>query len=514
MSLNLDCLPSLVLSLIYDQIYLSSPNTLRCLLLVSRGCYHAAVPYVYRNLSLMVSSHKGLHEDCAELQENRLGSQFLVHVRCLKVWGYLPLLTEEDSPEFEEFPDYPEEWDPEHGHVFYGDRPDGSAEEVQEAWKPLVTIIQKSHHISDFIWICLNQLPPCLLKAVEQSHPTSRLHMRSFRLRSLCSDEDHGITDPHELDLIQSPNLHSISVRVTTSGIDGKPDYNKDAIFQVAAVAANLKHVNIVKTRPASSPEVMRYYMQGGSGSPQPWKGFVPPLEFSKKGELISLTYSGDPGVELGELLEWSHCIDLSKIRYLILGQVSDRQVINSVARTKFTSLEMLDVLPTDATASEIEHMMDCLPPLKDLRLVCNIPFSSMEKVLQRHGPTLRRMTIHHRMSLKQLKKVMCYCPFLEYLHMGIPNWVIASLNDNSLSDFSLSGFLPEFPQNHYLQVLSLSFTGIFSVPSDITSLHKMAPKIWDVINNDKSGFRLERLIVIGGHVSPPLPPFSFRHYY
>ncbi|KAL1981338.1 hypothetical protein VTN96DRAFT_2779 [Rasamsonia emersonii] len=502
---KLDELPTLVLSLIFDDIYLSSPKTLRSLSLVNKACYHAAVPFLYRNLALQISSRQKLREDSAELEENPFRKKFLIHARCLKVWGRMPLLAEEedtagspssDREELAAEPAHSEEYDAEFGGVFTVDLPDGSAEEVSEAWNPLALVIQKCKHITDLIWVCRNQLPPCLLQTIDQYHPSCRLDMRSFRLRSLGD----SVTDPHELDLIRSPRLHSISVKTVGVDSNGNVDYNRSAIFQVVALAPNLRHLNIVRPRSGASPQLLR-----ARNRPRvPWKGFVPPLKVSNKGALTSLTYFGNRGMKLDDIREWPKYTDLSKIRYLMLGDVSDPLVFGYMTQNvRFASLETLDMglKPTtnnrDLLVSELESLMEHLEPLKEVRLAGYLTASVLDRILQRHGPTLRRLALHpykhvygpqpslSTIRSEEVRKIESHCPLLEHLRISIPYPGVLAPDECDLSDVC--------PNLHRLRELALDVdNGRSDLPLD-----EAARKIWDLIDKEKGGCRLSCLHIV-----------------
>lgn len=76
------------------------------------------------------------------------------------------------------------------------------------------------------------------------------MEIPSFRPLSLRD----SITDSHERDLIQSPCLHSISVKTVPCDAFGKANYNRDAIFETVGLALNLQHANVVKADIAAAP--------------------------------------------------------------------------------------------------------------------------------------------------------------------------------------------------------------------------------------------------------------------
>lgn len=172
-------------SQIHDTLY----RTLQEIVLVSKKCYLAAAPVLYHKLSLHISSPEELQEHCSRLGPGRIN-----HTRCLKLWGRMPSLPWQDFHQDDE--DYPEEYFAQFYNIFSINHSDGPEEESSGAWKPLaMTIGDQFQHISDFIWVCQNQFPPFLLRALEQYHPACRLHIRTFSLRSLriLEGEEDGV---------------------------------------------------------------------------------------------------------------------------------------------------------------------------------------------------------------------------------------------------------------------------------------------------------------------------------
>jgi hypothetical protein len=348
------------------------------------------------------------------------------------------------------------------------------------------------------------------LRAIHHYHPACRLDIRSFRLRSLRDP----VTDPHELDLIQSPCLYSISVKTVGSGSNGKFDYNKFAIFKVVALAPNLRHLNIVTPSTASSPQLQRSHNRPWV----PWKGFVPPLEVSKKGALTSLSYYGRRGMPLVDLRDWPEYTDLSKIRSLMLGDISDPLVFRYLAlNAKFVSLELLDfgLSPTsvnrDSLISESNFLMEQLKPLTEVRFSGYLTPSVLNKILQRHGPTMRRLTLNpyagetrieppiSTIRSDEILMVESHCPLLEYLSIYIS--YTGDVAQDEYGEHSLSNVCPKL---QHLRELALNIDSELSDP-------KAARKIWDLIDDKKGGCRLNCLHIVGNSVSLHILVFSQR---
>jgi hypothetical protein len=66
----------------------------------------------------------------------------------------------------------------------------------------------RSPGLTDVIYRCPSQFPPCLLQTLHASKKPARLHLQIF---NLCSAYDDPPTiDPHEWDIITSPCLYSV----------------------------------------------------------------------------------------------------------------------------------------------------------------------------------------------------------------------------------------------------------------------------------------------------------------
>lgn len=103
---------------------------------MNKTCYYAAIPLLYRDLAIYVSSREKLRRQCAEIENQSQGSNFLNYARHVKVFGRMPMLEEESDPDPEEIP-YVEQHDAEFWTPLGGHLDDGTAEEVSTAWNPL-----------------------------------------------------------------------------------------------------------------------------------------------------------------------------------------------------------------------------------------------------------------------------------------------------------------------------------------------------------------------------------------
>jgi hypothetical protein len=81
-----------------------------------------------------------------------------------------------------------------------------------EAWMSLVKLIGQLPALRDLVYTSAEQIPSCLPSILHQHHPSCRLHVTIFDLRSLHqpNGSPHDI-DPDEFKLVTSPCLYSIT---------------------------------------------------------------------------------------------------------------------------------------------------------------------------------------------------------------------------------------------------------------------------------------------------------------
>ncbi|KAB8263930.1 hypothetical protein BDV32DRAFT_146233 [Aspergillus pseudonomiae] len=488
MPLRFDKLPLLVLYLVFDYIR-ASAKTLCSLALVNHACNDSVAPFLYRNLEINIYSPPKLLEDLAKIEESPRRKRLTKYVRHLKILGCMHLSTSGYNSQW--IPVYDDNHRKRHDAVneYLGkDLSDGSEEDISKAWTPLAEMIQKCQHLRELIWVCPNQLPPCILKAVQQCHPACHLEMRFFLLRSLRD----AATIPHELDLVQSRCLHSITMTTVRSELHQKPGDNEKAIFEVITLAPNIKHLNVIHVP----------YRRLRDRTPSSWKGFVPPPNHSYKGALVSLSYFGRSGVSVEDIAKWSNCTDMSKIRYLRLGGVSDPQVFEHLTQSvKSMSLDLLGLaVYLNHNANEqllyaLECLLEQLIPLKEFSLRGCFRVSILDKLFHRHGPTLRKLDLYPLLrstgpwneittvDSEVFRTIQNQCPILESLTIYTPNSAAEVLDDRSLQRVC-----PSLP---YLYELELCVAyPYFSMPEGTPR------KIWDLIERHKRGCRLNRLII------------------
>lgn len=386
------------------QIWETSPRSLRALSLVNSSCYNASAPFVYNKLSLRIRGRGQLYRQVTKLTEGPVAQMVFQYLRRLEVSGYMPIsVYDKDKDETYEESSLEEDqglsqgraiddFDPELDYVLCSFPLDDLPHESLSAWSPLIGLISRLHHLADIIFDCNNQVPPGLPETLHRYHPSCRLDVRSFRFHSLL---EH-VTDSRELALATSPCLYGLSVRYSWRDSKGFDDYNEEAVMRTVALAPNLKHVRMLRCRPASTAALAR---SRGRARP-PWKGFVPPVQTFNRGSLETLVCANHSGMNNEYLQKWEQYTDLSSIRTLALKGVSDSQLlVDSAVNARFKAVERLAISfepeeHDDNFKAAVATFFESLNPLKVLRLTGSLDAAVSTQILQRHGATLRELQV------------------------------------------------------------------------------------------------------------------------
>lgn len=133
--------------------------------------------------------------------------------------------------------------------------------ETNDPWKPLADFVRQIPSLSDLLYDCLHQLPPCLLRCLHQSQPQCRLYINQFKLHSM---DAHGTYD-HEYSLASSPCLYGLTILDLPSFPGGW--YEEQALeCIVGGLAPNVKRLHIIRDSSR--------YMERRPGPIIPWTGF------------------------------------------------------------------------------------------------------------------------------------------------------------------------------------------------------------------------------------------------
>ncbi|KAH6853215.1 hypothetical protein B0I37DRAFT_409406 [Chaetomium sp. MPI-CAGE-AT-0009] len=469
--------PTEILWAIFDYIGDSHPRSLLSLALVNKRHYSAASPFLYRSLTFQVDNPEQLTQDAQRCELLLRRDSAFPHVRRLIVHGRLGLEPPQGShsPTLSPTPSPPRAA-PELavsladeglgrqrmpcaklvGSLYHEynqsslaalnrvrrHHHDASAQQVHQSgpyWTPLARLIDILPAMTDFVFACPDQLPPCVLEALHRHSARPRLHMCAFALRSLADAE----IDPHEVALASSPLLHRIFVYYEdTNGYDlqSRPSYHFNAVMDlVTGVAPNLREVRLFHSSGESEDE-------HGISLPLPpaWKGFPTDTTRFNKGEenrrslgsLESLDLEGNndlidesPRHLTGDAIRrWERCTDFSALRTLNLHQSVTQEALDSLTEhCRFPNLTSLvlncDDTSTPERAELVRRFLCSLANLRSLELQArSFPVQGLGAAAFSPGLTTLRLPTAPETSYHEvLPSIIQRCPMIEYLSVAIP---------------------------------------------------------------------------------------------
>lgn len=203
-------------------------------------------------------------------------------------------------------------------------------------------------------------------------------------------------------------------------------------------------------------------------------------------------------------LLRWFKCIDLSSIRHLNLGAIEEPRTFDHLVSegVTFSALETLEIRIIQTSESKLQSLMGHLQPLKDIRLTkgsssTQLSIPLLKKIVQRHGPTLGRLTLEPLIRTQGLRLLESRCLQLKYLKITVPCSVVFVEPPRSPK---LSRFCPNIP---YLQELELQVHHPRYWKTQRT-LDTTVPSIWDLIKREKQGESLHSIHIHIFNVNQP----------
>jgi hypothetical protein len=312
-------------------------------------------------------------------------------------------------------------------------------------WVPLARLIEKLSKLSDLIYACTNQFSPCLLQTLETFRPDCKLHMKTFRLRSLNEDQ----IDAHELALAKSPCLHSISVAYCSHcSSDGRRDHNEDAVMGlVAGHAPNLKEVSTIFVD--SGYHTMGYR--------PPWQGFAKDKQ-EQMSSLGSLQVLDLDGYRARSMRKWLARTDLAALQVFRYHEMmSADQLIHLETESNFPSLTTLSLnlgddhedISRQAYFDILDRFLRSLPSLASLELVGELDHPTFLVVLEMSGTRLKKLCLlpddnfaeQLVVRASEVEMIKTSFPHLEELILKAPR---SRGNANEVAIYKALGSLPK----------------------------------------------------------------------
>jgi hypothetical protein len=516
--------------------------------LASKACHEAAAFLIFREICITIQDREGLQRDADRLAGALFRTESARHVQRITIKGALRINKKKGhiynrglhwsrNAGLAEILDDEEPGDHDSLFVVYDEGVIKESSEEDMAWAPFVSLLEATIGLRDLIYDCQSQLPPILLRALHKKHRTCRLHHLTFRFRTLL----WGVPYPYEMELATSPSLYRVRVMCTDQDSDGDFDYNMDAVMELAAgLAPNLKEVSIteINSQLASSRRSIRKPL---------WQG-LPGFSGEVTGCLTSLSlyYCGS----IAKIQDWAKHTDFDKLKHLVIGGGQNKRTCGitgeamewiarnlsfSNLKTLFVNLHRNDYENSNPHYSENAiSFFQAIDPLEELTINGPMEPQIMEAVLIQHGPTLKKLRLEPYESMinnrvrteipmefteDRVLQIHALCPLLEKLAITVTrdkssasetaiykslgkmeslrslliildcaNWRIGR---DPTYDAQFEGEDQQLAWNHS-HVIKRGHVREMLINSAVDE--GLALSIWDLITQNKTGKRFERL--------------------
>ncbi|TGO08378.1 hypothetical protein BTUL_0212g00170 [Botrytis tulipae] len=420
--------------------------------------------------------------------------------------------------------------------------------EEDMAWAPVVNLLQAKIHLEDLVYDCQSQFPPSLLRTLHEQHPQCRLHHLTFRFQTLL----WGIPYPYEMEVATSPSLYRVKLTCALRDSDGDDDFNLEAMMELTSgLAPNLKEVIVLNLLPGRSLKSVRPRgsWQGLPGFTGGKVGSLTSLSLKGYSRLNSPTmlqnwarYTDFTFLQHLTLGGYYNGPYYSRTMSGLSGETMEWVAQNHF----FPRVKTLDVYLTrddyfHEKPNYSEHAVSFFHAfefLEELTINGSIDSQILDIVLSHHGQTLKKLSFrpfediytnadgHNRLHIPlefthdHFLQIEAQCPILEELAVPVKR------NKSSASEASMyrcfgrmkslrylflildcsnwrvardSTYNPKFDEEDQKPVdnVTLSFLKRGDLKETFINCavdEALARSIWETINQNKTGRRLERL--------------------
>ena len=427
----LDSLPPEILQNISQYLDEAYPPSVQAFACVNTTLYSAATPLLFRTIQISVSCRDDLPQDILKGVQKYI--RRLQHAASFRHVRHLVI--NDDYTRFSISATERGRGGPFDGYLdqlgcselMADNLPPESVYEINDAWKPLADLIKQLPSLTDLLYSCASQFPPCLLETLHASLPQCRLHLNTFRLHSLSALQ----IDSYELKLLMSPCLHSVRAAYDElEGFDSDDvsDHHGEAILWAVGLAPNIK-------------ETHSYHLTTAAHVPNERSWLLRNIQ--EKGEHCGLSIGSLQYLHLFDYLpiskqtmkEWEAHTDFSLLQTLKLETFVGKDALDHLTiNTNFSSLTSLalNFRPeydqrhhTFDYYESARHFLHRLPPLSTLTLRYWHHDLSLDFLPDHHGSHLRELTISPSVDQHLTSKVVSLitesCPLLENLTIIIP---------------------------------------------------------------------------------------------
>lgn len=432
----LDGLPPEILQKIVQHLDEAYPPSVQAFSCVNTALYSAATPLLFRTIRISVSCRDDFPQDILKYaQKYTRQLQHAANFRHVR-----RLVIDDDYTRFSisakergrgghcTFDGYLDQFGC--SELMADNLPPESVNETNDPWRPLADLIKQLPSLTDLLYSCASQFPPCLLETLHASLPQCRLHLNTFKLRSFSAPQ----IDSYELMLLTSPCLYSVRAAYDEMGgfdsDDVSAHYGEAIMCLAAGLAPNIKEVHAHRlTTGAHIPNEKNWL---------PWKGFVREKGERRDSSIGSLQYLrlfDYLPISKQEMEEWGAHTDFSLLHTLNLETFVGKDALNVLTiNANFSSLAALALnfrpeygrrLHTVDYYESAKHFLHSLPPLSTLALSYWHRDLYLDFLTDRHGSRLCELLISpcmdQRLTSEDVSLITENCPQLENLTITIP---------------------------------------------------------------------------------------------
>lgn len=471
---SLDDLPPELLLEVCEYIDAAHKPSLKALSRTNKALLNPCSSLLFRTIRFHASSPEKCKQDVKEWSNMLSRRNCLEDVRTVEIHGFMA--SDEDQTEFKECEYCRGDFGPssmEFGLHDHGSTMNLDAED--EAFHPISTFLTtKLPHATDVIWRCHNVVAQSLLTALCDVRASLRLHVDGLKLLHL----DSNSIGVRELQILQSPSLHSLVIHYVASEMNGNwtDDKPKQVISKlIAGLTPNLQHLrtlgcnNKVYNHGHQSPTLSLGLVEQRMGALRP-------------ANLKSLRlYPTRPVIDGEDLPIWHSLINPSVLQCLELGSIPATFLVQWIRdHARFEHLQELKFPLDSPEHPEVDTpirgenirswLVNSMPPLQKLHLSGPL-FAEyvpvLTSALEYHGPTLRKFVydppVHvsrddlysgqtFEMEFERILTMAKMCPVLEELSLPLRRGYFRQSHD-----LQLYRALALFPR---LRALSLQIDG------------------------------------------------------
>ncbi|KAL0564777.1 hypothetical protein V5O48_017263 [Marasmius crinis-equi] len=440
--ITLDELSVDLLSEIFSLIHDSSRHTIFSLLRVNKAVSGATLPFVYRECTFDFSqnvrnSRKGQASDTTPFISSleKLASLLELNPKPdAAIWRGVRKVTVHSSSVVWEGEDR-------RSSRFGAEPPFVPSEElVQAKWRPFVEFLSRIINLCEVVFDCPERVPAILLKALEEKHPSCRLHVKNWT-RVRC---DVKVGDPYEETLARSPCLRSLEGHFLTGG--PRISYNHSAFERILALAPNLEAMSY-STRSAGGCVVYGIDPEQEAEAKRERQKFavVNPV---RKSRMRRIRYNS---LHSSVIQSWETFFDPRKLETLDLktldntewmGYARDNGIFGGLKHLSFriTHYPQYSSQSLEEFKASLADFLDSCYALESLSIVSYHGYIDLPSILDRHGESLRSLGLHQvegtqntrpALTRDDLKLIRSKAPSLECLEFDVNRTINPSANES-----------------------------------------------------------------------------------